>query len=81
MLAVVCVWQVGELALSRNGEATTEPLAGAETVMSAAYAFVEILEMKMTEKTMNADVRRLSNFMGLLLIRGNGWKGGTYDKF
>ena len=64
MLAVGCVWQVVELARSRNGEPTTDPLTGAETVTSAAYACVEIQEMKIAKQT-TVDVhkeRRPSNF-------------------
>ena len=50
MLAVGWLWQLAELAWSRKGEATTEPLAGAETVISAADAWVAIPEMKMIKK-------------------------------
>jgi hypothetical protein len=65
MLAVDCVRQVVELALSRNGEPTTDPFPGAETVISAAYAFIDMPEMKMAKKT-TADLhkeRRLNNCM------------------
>jgi hypothetical protein len=54
MLTVVWVWQVDELALRRNGEETTDPLAGAETVMSAANPFVERPKMKMIISVKNA---------------------------
>jgi hypothetical protein len=66
MLAVFCPTQVGADACKRNELGTVVPLRGAETVMSAAKALVEMLEMKMTEKTITADLhkeRRLSNFM------------------
>ena len=66
MLEVFCPPQVGADACKRKELGTVVPLRGAETVMSAAKALVEMLEMKMTETTIIADLHkegRLNNCM------------------
>jgi hypothetical protein len=62
MLAVGCVWQLDELACNRKGEATIDPLAGAETVISAAKALVARLE-RMMENTTTVNLGRACTFM------------------
>jgi hypothetical protein len=72
---VFCPTQVGADACKRNELGTVVFLRGAVTVMSAATALVEMLEMKITETTITADLHkegRLSNFMAYSWILGKG---------
>lgn len=60
MLAVCCDWQLDEAASKRKGEATMEPLPGALTVISAAYALVPSKQTADVRRNVMIDERKQS---------------------